>query len=60
MAAAGALLSEGIFLQLYVRPTSDDWCPVYKARDLGVLGLAKDFYLTQNGRVTNALVTGVV
>ncbi|MFJ7155801.1 DUF6056 family protein [Streptomyces sp. NPDC101118] len=60
VAAAGALLSVGIFLQLYVRPTSDDWCAAYKARDLGVLGLAKDFYLTQNGRVTNALVTGVV
>ncbi|MFJ9433631.1 hypothetical protein ACIRQY_28800 [Streptomyces sp. NPDC101490] len=59
-AGAGALLSVGAFLGLYVRPTSDDWCALWKARDLGVLGITGDFYLTQNGRVTNAFLTGLL
>ncbi|MFD3567542.1 hypothetical protein [Streptomyces sp. NPDC058667] len=57
---AGALLSVGAFLGLYVRPTSDDWCALWKARDMGVLGITADFYLTQNGRVTNAFLTGLL
>ncbi|WP_318211176.1 hypothetical protein [Streptomyces sp. SJL17-1] len=57
---AGALLSVGAFLGLYVRPTSDDWCALWKTRDMGVLGITSDFYLTQNGRVTNALLTGLL
>lgn len=60
MAGAGALLSVGAFLGLYVRPVSDDWCALWKARDLGVLGISADFYRTQNGRVTNAFLTGVL
>ncbi|MFE0734658.1 hypothetical protein [Streptomyces sp. NPDC058855] len=59
-AGAGALLSVGAFLGLYVRPVSDDWCALWKARDLGVLGITADFYRTQNGRVTNAFLTGVL
>ncbi len=31
-----------------------------EARDMGVSGITRDFYLTQNGRVTNALLTGLV
>ncbi|MGW6389806.1 DUF6056 family protein [Streptomyces sp. NPDC055103] len=58
--AAGALLSVGAFLGLYVRPTSDDWCALWKARDMGVLGITADFYRTQNGRVTNAFLTGLI
>ncbi|MFD4868467.1 DUF6056 family protein [Streptomyces sp. NPDC058412] len=60
VAAAGGLIAVGCFLGLYVRPTSDDWCAAWKARDLGVLGITSDFYLTQNGRVTNAFLSGVV
>ncbi|MFJ4867294.1 DUF6056 family protein [Streptomyces sp. NPDC088757] len=59
-AGAAALLSVGAFLGLYVRPTSDDWCALWKARDMGVLGITSDFYLTQNGRVTNAFLTGLL
>ncbi|MFJ6248041.1 MULTISPECIES: DUF6056 family protein [unclassified Streptomyces] len=59
-AGAGALLAVGAFLGLYVRPTSDDWCALWKSRDMGVLGITADFYNTQNGRVTNAFLTGVV
>ncbi|MET9886503.1 DUF6056 family protein [Streptomyces sp. NPDC006430] len=60
VAAAGALIAVGCFLGLYVRPTSDDWCAAWKARDLGVLGITSDFYMTQNGRIANAFLTGVV
>ncbi|MFE0647892.1 DUF6056 family protein [Streptomyces sp. NPDC059534] len=59
-AGAAALLAVGAFLGLYVRPTSDDWCALWKTRDMGALGIASDFYRTQNGRVTNALATGVL
>ncbi|MEU7116884.1 hypothetical protein [Streptomyces zaomyceticus] len=59
-AGAGALLAVGAFLGLYVRPTSDDWCALWKARDMGVLGITADFYQTQNGRVTNAFLTGLL
>ncbi|NXY98416.1 hypothetical protein HYE82_29385 [Streptomyces sp. BR123] len=60
VAAAGALIAVGCFLGLYVRPTSDDWCAAWKSRDLGVLGITADFYTTQNGRITNALLSGLV
>ncbi|MET9607893.1 DUF6056 family protein [Streptomyces sp. NPDC006512] len=60
VAAAGALVAVGCFLGLYVRPTSDDWCAAWKTRDLGVLGITSDFYLTQNGRIANAFLSGVV
>ncbi|MFG2985895.1 hypothetical protein ACGFYQ_32385 [Streptomyces sp. NPDC048258] len=60
VAAAGALIAVGCFLGLYVRPTSDDWCAAWKARDLGVLGITSDFYTTQNGRIANAFLSGVV
>ncbi|MGW6981656.1 DUF6056 family protein [Streptomyces sp. NPDC054932] len=59
-AAAGALIAVGCFLGLYVRPTSDDWCAAWKSRDLGVLGITHDFYTTQNGRVTNAFLSGII
>ncbi|WP_406058193.1 hypothetical protein OG462_16200 [Streptomyces sp. NBC_01077] len=57
---AGALLSVGAFLGVYLRPTSDDWCALWKTRDMGVLGITADFYRTQNGRVTNAFLTGLL
>ncbi|MFJ3922210.1 hypothetical protein [Streptomyces sp. NPDC090022] len=60
VAAAGALIAVGCFLGLYVRPTSDDWCAGWKSRDLGVLGITSDFYATQNGRITNAFLSGVL
>nr|WSX47995.1 DUF6056 family protein [Streptomyces sp. NBC_00974] len=60
VAAAGALIAVGCFLGLYLRPTSDDWCAAWKSRDLGVLGITSDFYTTQNGRVANAFLSGVV
>ncbi|MER7946856.1 DUF6056 family protein [Streptomyces sp. NPDC096079] len=59
-AGAGVLLSVGAFLGVYVRPTSDDWCALWKARDMGPLGITSDFYRTQNGRVTNAFLTGLL
>lgn len=60
VAAAGALTAVGCFLGLYVRPTSDDWCAAWKARDMGVLGITADFYSTQNGRIANAFLSGLV
>ncbi|MFE9928698.1 hypothetical protein [Streptomyces sp. NPDC005533] len=60
VAAAGTLVAVGCFLGLYVRPTSDDWCAAWKTRDLGVLGITSDFYRTQNGRIANAFLSGVV
>ncbi|MGW7437591.1 hypothetical protein [Streptomyces sp. NPDC054849] len=60
VAAAGALIAVGCFLGLYVRPASDDWCAAWKSRDLGVLGITSDFYTTQNGRIANALLSGIV
>ncbi|UWE12192.1 DUF6056 family protein [Actinacidiphila bryophytorum] len=57
---SGSLLTVAAFLGLFVRPTSDDWCGVTKTRDMGVLGITRDFYETQNGRVANAFVTGLV
>nr|WSW42234.1 DUF6056 family protein [Streptomyces sp. NBC_01001] len=60
VAAAGALVAIGCFLGLYVRPTSDDWCAAWKSRDLGVLGITSDFYTTQNGRIANAFLSGVI
>ncbi|MFD3936548.1 hypothetical protein ACFWSF_24515 [Streptomyces sp. NPDC058611] len=60
VAAAGALTAVGCFLGLYLRPTSDDWCAAWKARDMGVLGITADFYSTQNGRIANAFLSGVV
>ncbi|MFJ4776107.1 DUF6056 family protein [Streptomyces sp. NPDC088762] len=58
--AAGGLIAVGCFLGLYVRPTSDDWCVAWKARDLGVGGITADFYTTQNGRIANALLSGII
>ncbi|MFD9304804.1 DUF6056 family protein [Streptomyces sp. NPDC060048] len=60
VAAAGALVAVGCFLGLYVRPTSDDWCAAWKSRDMGVFGITSDFYMTQNGRIANAFLSGVV
>ncbi|MFE6846786.1 hypothetical protein [Streptomyces sp. NPDC057686] len=60
VAAAGALVAVGCFLGLYARPTSDDWCVAWKSRDLGVLGITSDFYTTQNGRIANAFLSGLV
>ncbi|MFZ3492566.1 DUF6056 family protein [Streptomyces sp. 5.8] len=60
VAAAGALVAVGCFLGLYVRPTSDDWCAAWKSRDMGVFGITSDFYMTQNGRITNAFLSGIV
>lgn len=56
----GAMLAVGSFLGIYVRPTSDDWCGAWKTRDMGVFGITRDYYETQNGRVANAFLTGIV
>jgi hypothetical protein len=58
--AAAGLLAVLAFVGTYVRPTSDDWCAVWKTREMGVFGITEDFYLTQNGRIANAFVTGLV
>ncbi|MFE0582553.1 DUF6056 family protein [Streptomyces sp. NPDC058874] len=60
LAAAGALVAVGCFLGLYTRPASDDWCAAWKTRDLGILGITADFYTTQNGRITNAFLSGLL
>ncbi|KOG45718.1 hypothetical protein ADK75_30135 [Streptomyces virginiae] len=60
MAAAGGLLAVAGLLGTFLRPTSDDWCVAWKTRDMGVWGVTSDFYLTQNGRITNALISGIV
>ncbi|MFG2342382.1 DUF6056 family protein [Streptomyces yangpuensis] len=60
LATAGTLVAVGCFLGLYIRPTSDDWCAAWKTRDLGVLGITADFYTTQNGRVANAFLSGLL
>ncbi|MFE1832005.1 DUF6056 family protein [Streptomyces yangpuensis] len=60
LATAGALVAVGCFLGLYIRPASDDWCAAWKTRDLGVLGITADFYTTQNGRVANAFLSGLL
>jgi hypothetical protein len=57
--SAGLLVALG-YLGRFVRPTSDDWCALWKTRDMGVFGITKDFYETQNGRVANAFVSGLV
>ena len=59
-AAAVSLLAMLSHAGLDVRPTADDWCVLWKTRDLGLLGITRDFYLTQNGRLANAFVSGVV
>jgi hypothetical protein len=56
----GSLIAYGLYIGHYVRPTSDDWCALVKTRDLGVWGITKDYYDTQNGRLANAFVTGLV
>jgi hypothetical protein len=58
--AAGALIAYGWYVGHYIRPTSDDWCALAKTRDLGVWGITSDYYETQNGRLANAFVTGLV
>ncbi|MCJ0870627.1 DUF6056 family protein [Streptomyces sp. AP-93] len=60
VAVSGAMVAVGCFLGLYVRPTSDDWCAAWKSRDMGVFGITSDFYMTQNGRVANAFLSGVI
>lgn len=58
--AGAALLGVMSFLGVYLRPTSDDWCALAKTRDMGVLGIARNFYGDVNGRFTNGLLNGLV
>lgn len=58
--ASFSLLAVLSFLGLYVRPSADDWCVLWKTRDMGVLGITKDYYMTQNGRLSNAFVSGLL
>jgi hypothetical protein len=58
--AGAALLALMSSLGVYLRPTSDDWCAVSKTRDMGVSGIARNFYADVNGRVANGLVNGLV
>ena len=49
-----------VFLGLYVRPTSDDWCLVPLARSGGFNAVVGNVYELQNGRLGNAAVLGMV
>ncbi|MER6915306.1 DUF6056 family protein [Streptomyces sp. NPDC000594] len=53
-----ALLLWALWLGRWVRPGADDWCFLPFVRDEGVLGLVGKFYLQDNGRIVNALLTG--
>jgi hypothetical protein len=57
---SAGLLTVLAYLGRYVRPTSDDWCALWKTRDMGILGITEDFYQTQNGRLANAFISGLV
>jgi hypothetical protein len=49
-----------VLLGLYVRPTSDDWCLVPLARTGGFGAVVSNIYQSQNGRLGNAAVNGLV
>ncbi len=49
-----------VFLGLYVRPTSDDWCLVPLARSGGFNAVVADVYELQNGRLGNAAALGMI
>ncbi|MFE9724507.1 DUF6056 family protein [Streptomyces sp. NPDC005794] len=53
-----ALLAAAAWFGRWVRPGADDWCFLPLVRDHGVTGLIGEFYLDDNGRVTNALLVG--
>ncbi|GIE58062.1 hypothetical protein Aoc01nite_34640 [Actinoplanes octamycinicus] len=57
---AAAQLAVMAYLGRFVRPTSDDWCALWKTRDMGIFGITEDFYQTQNGRIANAFISGLV
>src|SRR5689334_66569 len=58
--AAAAVLAFMSLLGVYLRPTSDDWCALSKTRDMGIFGIARNFYVDINGRVANGFVNGLV
>ncbi len=55
-----AALAPLVLLGLYVRPTSDDWCLIPLARAGGFGSVVSNIYESQNGRLGNAVVNGVV
>ena len=55
-----AALAPLVLVGLYVRPTSDDWCLLPLARSGGFNAVVANVYGSQNGRLGNAAVNGVV
>lgn len=55
-----AALAPLIFLGIYVRPTSDDWCLLPLARSGGFNAVVADVYEKQNGRLGNGAVLGMI
>lgn len=53
------LLAVAAWLGRHVRPSADEWCFLPVVRDHGVAGLVGKFYVTDNGRVGNALLVGL-
>lgn len=49
-----------VFLGLYVRPASDDWCLVPLARSGGFNAVVGNVYELENGRLGNAAVLGMI
>ncbi|MFF5563104.1 DUF6056 family protein [Streptomyces sp. NPDC012623] len=53
------LLGAAAWYGRWVRPGADDWCFLPVVRDEGVSGLVGKFYLTDNGRIANGVLTGL-
>ncbi|MGW4029236.1 DUF6056 family protein [Streptomyces sp. NPDC004838] len=53
------LLATAVWFGHWVRPGADDWCFLPQVREDGISGLVRKFYLQDNGRVTNAALTGL-
>ncbi|MEV7422120.1 DUF6056 family protein [Streptomyces sp. NPDC091212] len=53
------LLGAAAWFGRRVRPGADDWCFLPVVRDDGVSGLVGKFYLTDNGRIANGVLTGL-
>ncbi|RDG37388.1 DUF6056 family protein [Streptomyces corynorhini] len=53
------LLGAAVWFGRWVRPGADDWCFLPVVRDDGVSALVGKFYLADNGRVANGVLTGL-
>lgn len=59
-AVVGLLMAPLAIAAYYVRPASDDWCLLPLGRDGGVSAVVSNIYESQNGRLGNAFVNGLV